>query len=82
MESGCKLRALVIVPCGVVRVGDRDGEEERGYLPHVWVLEDSHYSLDPVHSNALLETAKTWKTDGQTDRQGKVIMSKATRERI
>lgn len=29
-------------------------------LTHVWVLEDSHYSLDPVHSNALLETAKTF----------------------
>lgn len=29
------------------------------YLPHVWILKDPHYSLDPVHGDALLKTAET-----------------------
>lgn len=31
----------------------------KGYLPHVWILKDPHYSLDSVHCDALLETAET-----------------------
>lgn len=28
---------------------------------HVWILKDPHYSLDPVHCNALLEAAETFR---------------------
>lgn len=74
----CWVRALLRQGHAFFRTCDAQTLKLFKYLPHIWILKNSHYSLDPVHGDTLLKAAEACRRTKRGVRRRKTTQNTVT----